>query len=189
MEHFYNSDVFGEAWFDYENLYTQMVNEFPTGSVFVEVGSWKGRSAAYMCVEIANSGKSIEFYCVDHWLYPDYPHIRLYNEFLSNLQPVGEYFHALKLESIQAARLFEDNSIDFVFIDADHDYNAVKADILAWYPKVKKGGIIAGHDYVPDSLQLEVYKVVNELFPNDLELVRSTNPDRTNAYCFLKRKL
>ena len=193
MEHFYNSDIFEEGWFDYETLYTKMVNEFPTDSTFVEVGCWRGQSASYMCVEIANSDKSIDFYCVDHWLpFSDSdndPTKHLYETFLDNLQPVKKYFNALRLESVKAACLFEDESIDFVFIDASHDYNSVKSDIMAWYPKVKKGGVIAGHDYVVDSLEFEVDKVVNELFPNDFELIQSTNPYVPHTYCFLKRKL
>lgn len=51
------------------------------------------------------------------------------------------------LPSVEAARLIEDQSVDLVFIDAAHDYDSVKADILAWAPKVKPTGIIAGHDY------------------------------------------
>lgn len=44
---------------------------------------------------------------------------------------------------------FSDNSIDFIYIDALHDYESVKKDLHGWYPKVKKGGILSGHDYTP----------------------------------------
>ena len=47
-----------------------------------------------------------------------------------------------------AAATYPDQSLDFVFLDADHDYESVKADIAAWLPKVKPGGILAGHDYM-----------------------------------------
>lgn len=53
-------------------------------------------------------------------------------------------------ESPQVSSQFEDESQDFVYIDALHDYNSVKADIDAWYPKVKVGGILYGHDYNPE---------------------------------------
>ena len=49
--------------------------------------------------------------------------------------------------SPQCAADFEDESFDFVFIDADHTYDAVKADIAAWWPKVRPNGVLAGHDY------------------------------------------
>jgi len=49
--------------------------------------------------------------------------------------------------STDAAMDFGDESLDFVYIDADHSYNAVKEDIAAWAPKVRRGGIVAGHDY------------------------------------------
>jgi len=51
-------------------------------------------------------------------------------------------------KSFSAATLFEDSSLDFVYIDANHKYDFVKADLNAWYPKVRTGGIIAGHDYI-----------------------------------------
>lgn len=185
LEHFYQSDQFEEEWFTYQTLYTRMVNEFADGSVFVEVGCWKGRSAACMCVEIANSGKQIDFYCVDHWDSTDEtdPALKgLYNTFLHNLKPVVPYFKPLKLSSMDAVVKFKDNSLDFVFIDAGHEYDAVKQDILAWYPKVKPGGVLAGHDYYPHAPTWgDVHKVVNELFPNDHEYLGYEN-------CFLKRK-
>jgi len=185
IEHFYHQDQFEENWFTYQTLYTQVVNEFPSGSTFVEVGSWKGRSASYMCVEIANSRKDIEFYCVDIWDSTDETDpalIGLYDTFLRNLAPVAPYFKPLKMLSIAAAVKFKDASLDFVFIDAGHEYDAVKQDILAWYPKVKPGGILAGHDYYPYAPTWgDVYQVVDELFPNDHEWLGNEN-------CFLKRK-
>jgi predicted O-methyltransferase YrrM len=49
----------------------------------------------------------------------------------------------------EASRAFVDQSLDFVFIDADHSYHAVKSDIAHWYPKVRDGGWVGGHDYHP----------------------------------------
>jgi hypothetical protein len=63
------------------------------------------------------------------------------------------------MSSIEAAETYLDNSLDFVFIDAAHDYDSVKQDIISWLPKVKKGGIISGHDYP----HLPVRRSVNEL--------------------------
>ena len=55
MEHFYQRI---QGWFDFQNIYSNAVSTAPTeGAHFVEIGSWKGTSAAYMAVEIANSRK------------------------------------------------------------------------------------------------------------------------------------
>lgn len=53
----------------------------------------------------------------------------------------------IALPSIEAAVDVPNGSLDLVFIDAEHTYDAVKADIAAWLPKVRSGGILAGHDY------------------------------------------
>jgi len=50
--------------------------------------------------------------------------------------------------SVDAADSFADETIDFIYIDADHTYEGVMADLEAWYPKVKKGGFILGDDFV-----------------------------------------
>jgi hypothetical protein len=49
--------------------------------------------------------------------------------------------------SVEAAKQFEDDYFDFVYIDATHSYEEVTKDLNAWYPKVRKGGMLAGHDY------------------------------------------
>jgi predicted O-methyltransferase YrrM len=166
MEHFYKT--LGEQWFTYPELYTYMVDKFPTNSHFVEVGTWKGMSAAYMAVEIINSGKDIKFDCVDTWNFvpsqtdiPESMFENLYEVFLNNIEPVKDKITPIRELSWDGAAFYKDNSLDFVFIDAAHDYESVKKDINAWFPKIKKGGVIAGHDYTWCD---DVKKAVNEFF-------------------------
>ena len=66
----------------------------------------------------------------------------------------------IRMKSLKAVRLFKDRSLDFIFVDAAHDYTSVKRDIIAWSHKVKVGGIISGHDY---DLFPGVTKAVDEL--------------------------
>lgn len=185
MNHIYQKPEFGEEWFSFPNLYSKMVEKFPSGSKFVEVGSWKGKSSAYMAVEIANSNKEIDFYCVDTWKgsveHQEYSELsELYNIFIDNMKSVEPYYFPLKITSLSAASKFRDKSLDFVFIDASHEYEDVKADILAWLPKVKVGGILAGHDYYVTGTDWHpgVKRAVNEIL-NDFE---------TDENCFIYHK-
>lgn len=65
--------------------------------------------------------------------------------------------------SIEAAKDFEDGSLDFVFIDADHSYEGCRADIAAWMPKIKPGGLLSGHDYDHPDFPFGVKHAVDEL--------------------------
>jgi predicted O-methyltransferase YrrM len=56
----------------------------------------------------------------------------------------------IKEPSLQAVLDFKDLSLDFVYIDGDHSFEAAYADICAWYPKVKSGGVVSGHDFRPE---------------------------------------
>lgn len=56
--------------------------------------------------------------------------------------------------------------VDLVFIDGEHSYEAAKKDIHAWIPKIRKGGVISGHDYMDKiTTDTEVKKAVDEIFP------------------------
>lgn len=142
-----------QGWTHCENLYKVMVRDAEPNSHFVEVGCWKGRSAALMGSLISNSYKSIRFDCVDHWLgspglRPDDPDLpKLYEVFLQNIEPWKQWINPIRLPSIEASLRYPSHSLDFVYLDAGHDYESVKADLKAWRPKLKYGGILAGDDW------------------------------------------
>ncbi len=69
----------------------------------------------------------------------------------------------LREASLTASTKCTDGYFDFVFIDAIHTYEHCKEDILAWMPKIRPGGMIAGDDYIPE--HDTVSKAVNELLP------------------------
>ena len=158
IAHFYQSV---EGFFNEGDIafYQEIIDQFDGPAHFVEIGSFKGRSSSYMAVEIANSKKQINFDCVDTWQGSpehqqgaanedrDVINNSLYQSFIENMKPVEGYYSAKRMTSVEAAKTYEDQSLDFVFIDADHSYESVKEDIIAWFPKVKYGGIISGHDY------------------------------------------
>lgn len=64
-----------------------------------------------------------------------------------NLKKFGKRVVMLREESVNAADKFEDESVDFIFVDGDHSYDATLSDCMRYYPKLKKGGIFCGHDY------------------------------------------
>ena len=179
IQHFYTK-IHGH--FDFQKLYTEMVNVHSTESHFIEVGAFYGKSSAYMAVEIANSGKNIKFDVVDTWrgspehqkgawdYRADMVNDTAYDIFLKNMKPAEGYYNPVKLSSVEAAKLYEDKSLDFVFVDAAHEYESVRDDIQAWYPKVKIDGYIGGHDFIKNNTKNGVYQAVYERFETDYEI-------------------
>ena len=178
MDHFYRTIP---GHFNYENVYSDIVAFTPPNSPekFVEIGAWKGTSISYAAVEIINSGKNITIDSVDTWegspgevdLMGD-ESIRnntLYGEFIRNIEPVKHVVTPVKMPSVEAAKLYDDNSLFFVFIDGSHLYESIKSDIIAWLPKVKSGGFIGGHDIDQPEEFNGVRKAVDELIgPNNI---------------------
>jgi len=74
----------------------------------------------------------------------------------------------MRMNTEEAHKFIADHSLGFVYIDAQHRYENVRDDIKNWLPKVKKGGVIAGHDYNPwgDPSRGGVAKAVDQRFPS-----------------------
>jgi hypothetical protein len=135
----------------------------------VEVGTEQGRFAE----EICKHNPGVNLFCVDPYqAYDRYEQHqtqerldRFYGEAQTRLAPYGVTF--INFPSLEAAKTFEDGRLDFVFIDANHAYEFVKADIEAWAPKVRAGGMVCGHDYKHEGqerkpLPFGVIQAVNE---------------------------
>ena len=91
------------------------------------------------------------------------------HESIGNLLSKKEKAYFINDYSSNASKRIEDGSLDLVFIDACHEYPSIKEDIELWFPKVRKGGIICGHDFGP--AHMGVMKAVRERFKMfDLEL-------------------
>lgn len=138
-------------------------------AVIVEVGSFVGISSMAISRGIKEFCPEAIFYCVDifspEW-YSECSGVSKYNfediEKIFDKNMKKNPHIKIKKLSVEAAKDFEDESVDFLFLDADHRYEPVKADILAWLPKLKKGGIFCGHDY---SIKFPgLTKAVNEIF-------------------------
>ena len=94
---------------------------------------------------------ALKLYAVDVWeKYPGYNEYedrikRYYREAKRRLSGYNVAF--MKMFSMEAAKTFYDNSLDFVYIDGAHDFRSVAEDLCEWVPKVRVGGIVYGHDY------------------------------------------
>lgn len=128
-----------------------------------EIGVAEGYHAKVMLDNIPE----LRLHCIDVWeIYPgyhEYPHIdKVYEEAKERLKDYN--CNIIKKFSMDAAKDFEDESLDFVYIDAGHDFKNVADDICEWTKKVRMGGIVFGHDFKrtqkKDGFRIDVKDVV-----------------------------
>ena len=172
-----------QGWFYHPEFYAHVVNSLPASAKIVEVGAWRGRSTCCLASLVQQSGKNIQIYAVDTWLgSQEQVHqdiiqslpTSLYEDFLSNLDMCGvrNLVQPMKISSVEASDKFDFKSLDFVMIDGAHDYDSVAADIDAWLPKIRSGGLIAGDDY-SDSWP-GVKRAVDERFGKQVSVAGTT---------------
>ena len=127
-----------------------------------EIGVEQGVFSEIIC-QIDNV---IKLYSIDAWRaysrYRDHTRQEKLDKFyeISRIRLKPYNCEIVRKYSLDAARDFMDNSLDFVYIDANHDYEHVYGDLSVWSKKVKKGGIVSGHDYIRRKGQDQFYAVV-----------------------------
>lgn len=129
----------------------------------VEVGVCKGVNIKNLLDKCHNIRK---IYGIDPWIeYPAIDSKTNKSNYITAKQVLSSYMlddniKLLKMKSLDAIKLFDDNYFDFVYVDGDHAYEAALSDMQAWWSKVKSGGILSGHDYRP--CDIEVRKAVKD---------------------------
>lgn len=156
------SDVPG--WFSWPDVYDSAVDRAADGDLFVELGTFCGRSACYLAEKIQASGKKIVFETIDNFsrsfgLTAAAPLVFIDQCGFKDLVVLRE------MHQLEAVGLYADKSIDFLFIDSDHSYQAVKDVITAYLPKMKTGGVLAGDDYSSARFP-GVVQAVDEILPS-----------------------
>jgi len=183
------------------NLYMKIIENKLREDIFkdkglevgAEIGTYKGELAVKLCE------MGLKLYCIDPYNVgrPQKRNDFLYKYVTDILQPYN--CKVIRKTSMEALEDFEDESLDFVFIDGNHDFKHVAEDIFEWAKKVRKGGIIAGHDYYnatpQDGFLCQVSHVVDAyvktFFIDELYLIgqskTSGNPnDVYHSWYFIK---
>ena len=168
----------------YEVLPTLLKQHFSGKSdiIGVEIGVAFGTHSARLLKEET----IVKLYSVNPYLHfkqSEYPdgmnfnqpiHDVLYKRAKNLLAPFGERSELLRMTSEKAATLFEEASLDFIYIDGNHTYKHVRKDLNLWWKKVKSGGIFSGDDY-PHPGHPGVKKAVDE-FLKEKKLIINTKP-------------
>lgn len=156
------------------HVVTSLVKKYDLAGIGVELGVKEGRFSAWLleqCPTLYMFGVDLcqprqqrdrlGYETYDDWDWDD-----ILREQKENMAAVSDRFELIVSDTVKAADKFEDQSVDFVFIDAEHTYEGVSGDILAWRRKIRPGGILCGHDYNPNKDRFAgVVKAVDEIGP------------------------
>jgi predicted O-methyltransferase YrrM len=142
-----------KGWFDFPSIYDKAIEQSGTHPLFVEVGVAYGRSINYLATASKAAKIAPKIYAVDLFggsvgEKPGTYSKDMFHLFVKGVHDCGnnDLIETIVSDSAEAADKFGNHSCDLVFIDASHTYKEVLRDLKAWQPKVKKGGIFAGHD-------------------------------------------
>lgn len=166
----------------------RLLNRLGLLGVGVEVGVRNGAFSAWLL----HRWQGFRLLSVDPWQsYSDDDYVDIANVDQSRhedllmqtrhrLRPFGSRSEILRTTSADAAQRLENASLDFVYLDARHDLQAVSDDLARWFPKVVRGGLLSGHDYLDGDLregQFGVKTAVDEFFGRKGLVVRATAAD------------
>jgi SAM-dependent methyltransferase len=180
--------------------------------LFVEMGFKKGVEIGVAQGEFSEklAQVGLQVYAVDPWrIYDDYTDAQgqkrmdsLHDTTQKRLSPYKNCT-IIRKTSVEAAEDFEDDSLDFVYIDGNHHFRYVAEDLCIWYKKVRKGGIICGHDYIytdPRTMAgichviyvlnafVKAYKVDNWYILGRKERLDHETRDRFRSWMFVKNE-
>lgn len=149
-----------------KNTLINLIRNSTTDIVGVEIGVWEGENLKRLAIECSNIKK---IYGIDpyqpygNWKrFVDIDSLELAKkQAKANVSNLDNVELVIKT-SLEASKNFEDESLDFVFIDGNHSFESAYNDIITWYPKVKKGGLFSGDDFSIDGVNDALFKFKRE---------------------------
>lgn len=160
------------GYFDFFLFYDHIADRLQDGDTVAEVGVWLGRSLIYLAQRLRSQGKKVKLFAVDSFKgeagIPEHESVvaahggSIRAAFEANLDRCGvrDMVTIIEGDSAGMAAKIPEGNLAFCFIDAAHDYASVQRDLEAWTPRVRPGGILAGHD----AQWHEVERAVREKF-------------------------
>jgi hypothetical protein len=153
------------------------LNEEGLTGIGAEIGVYRGEFSKH----ILDNWNCNKFYLIDSWKHFDNiidisnhtkeEHEKNYEVTIESMKKFGDRVTIIRKLSTDASLLLQDELFDFVYIDAGHMYAQVMADLISWYPKVKVGGYMMGHDYI-DGMMLNS---IEEKLPTVFEVKSAVN--------------
>lgn len=134
----------------------EFLKENNLNGIVCEIGVYRGDFLKHLLRTAKNT-----IYAIDPWLASSDPSVTGGKETQAEMDgmyqsvlawtlkyPMDPMLNVWRMTSRDAAKCFLDGGVDFAYIDANHSFAAVQEDIGLWWPKIRPGGILAGHDYV-----------------------------------------
>lgn len=142
-----------DGWFDFSDIYELAIRRSSAtrDPTFVEVGCYLGKSTCYMAEALIERACSATLHIVDTFCGDqNIGAANFHAQFVQNMIGTGVWDRLNEVHVADSVRFAESmplDSVDFVFIDAEHTFESVARDLAAWWPRVRAGGLMAGHDY------------------------------------------
>lgn len=138
--------------------------KIPDGGTYLEIGSWLGGSLLCAFLGTKLSRNAVSFTSID---------LKIGERVFKNTEAIPD-LRFIRSRSNNAHKRILDHSADLLFIDGAHHYGQVKKDIKNYWPKLKIGGILLGHDYSQASIHRDVVKAANEAFGKRLTILKNS---------------
>lgn len=172
---------FGDSWHIFTHLTEEerlllydLGKKQPKGATFMEIGSYLGASSCFLAA--AARERDGILHCVDTWSNEGMSEGErdTWDEFCKNTKRFSTFIISHRGISTKIAKMFN-KKIDLLFVDGDHSYEMVKADIEAWLPHMKKGGILIMHDYGwADGVKKVVQEIIKQRQINTGSVMQNT---------------
>jgi len=148
--------------------------KIPYQIIGVELGVSQGNTTCYLASKLSNLKK---LYAIDPWCqykdgvgklggFTERIAQENYEITIKNINKLSDIdkskIEIVKRTSLESFTFFPERSIDFIYIDADHSYHSVLLDLESWYPKIKKNGLIFGHDINVTSVRMAIIDFLSD---------------------------